>query len=308
MIRKINISEKDKKSILEHSCPKDPSLQEENFSSVVVNKPWGYEYLMFQNKEISIWMLYIKRGFSTSNHCHPNKKTSLLLLSGEAQCSTLNEKFNLKEKDGLIFDKGVFHKTEAMSENGIFVLETETPSDKTDLFRLEDNYKRVMKTYTDKKNVTNKIYNYHYLFLEDKNNSTNRFGKHKFLVRTFDNEQLLLKEVNSLEADSIIILDGEIEINGEIFSRADLILIEDLKKCKILSPVRILLIFQIKNLIKLSDFVISFLEKEGIKDVFLVSGGNLMHLLESVRVNKNMHYLCNHHEQASAMAADLIQK
>ena len=45
-------------------------------------------------------------------------------------------------------------------------MEIETPSDKTDLFRLQDKYKRVMKAYTDKKNITNKIYNYHYIFLE----------------------------------------------------------------------------------------------------------------------------------------------
>ena len=94
---------------------------------------------MFQNKEISMWMLYIKKGYSTSMHCHPNKKTSLLLLSGEAICTTLNNKFELVQQDALIFDKGVFHQTESLSENGIFVLETETPSDKIDLFRLKDN-------------------------------------------------------------------------------------------------------------------------------------------------------------------------
>jgi len=83
-----------------------------DFHGLVVNKPWGYEYLMFQNPNISIWMLYIKKGYSTSMHCHPKKKTSLLLILGQAVCSTLKENFPLKEKEGLILEKGVFHTTE----------------------------------------------------------------------------------------------------------------------------------------------------------------------------------------------------
>ena len=31
-----------------------------------------------------------------------------------------------------------------------------------------------------------------------------------------------------------------------------------------------------------------------------------MHLLDSVGKNKNINYFCNHHEQASAICADLI--
>jgi len=57
-------------------------------------------------------------------------------------------------------------------------------------------------------------------------------------------------------------------------------------------------------MIKLSDYVIEFLVKKGIKDIFLVSGGGIMHLLDSVGNNKDMNYFCNHHEQASAICAE----
>jgi len=308
MIKKFKISEIDKKSILSHECPKDLSLSEVDFSGVVVNKPWGYEYLMFQTPEVSIWMLYIKKGFQTSMHCHPNKKTSLLLILGEAVCSTLNEQINLKEKNGLILDKGVFHKTEAISENGIFVMEIETPTNKTDLFRLKDKYKRELKAYTNKKNITDKTYNYHYLFLENKLNSTNIFGKYKFFIRSFDNNELFLQETEKIKADIGVLLKGEIQSNDKTFSQGDLVDFDNLEQCEIKSPIKLLLIHERKNLIKLSDYVISFLTKKGINNVFLVPGGNLMYLLESVRINKDMNYLCNHHEQACAMAAEGYSK
>jgi len=304
MVKRVRISEEDKESVLSHECPKDLSLNSFDFSKLVVNKPWGYEYLMFQNKKVAIWMLYIKKGYSTSMHCHPNKKTSLFLVLGGAVSSTLNESFNLKEKEGLIYDQGVFHTTEAVSENGAFVMEIETPPDKADLFRLKDKYKRVMKAYTEKKNITNKIYNYHYLFLKDEKDSIDIFGKYNFLIRRFDDGDSFLKNVQSLEADMGVLLSGNFESGGEIYTQGDLVEIKKLKEGKVNSPIRLLLIQERKNLVRLSDYVISFLEKKGIKNVFLVSGGNLMYLLESIRTNENMNYLCNHHEQASAMAAE----
>lgn len=55
---------------------------------------------------------------------------------------------------------------------------------------------------------------------------------------------------------------------------------------------------------KLSDYVVSFVEKLGVKDVFMVSGGGCMHLVDSIGRNKNIRYICNHHEQASAIAVE----
>lgn len=54
----------------------------------------------------------------------------------------------------------------------------------------------------------------------------------------------------------------------------------------------------------LSDYVIDFLVKKGIKDIFLVSGGGIMYLLDSVGRNKKIKYIANYHEQASATAAE----
>ena len=54
----------------------------------------------------------------------------------------------------------------------------------------------------------------------------------------------------------------------------------------------------------LSDFVIDFLVKNGLKDIFLVSGGGIMYLLDSIARNKKINYISNYHEQASAISAE----
>lgn len=57
-------------------------------------------------------------------------------------------------------------------------------------------------------------------------------------------------------------------------------------------------------MIKLSDYVIQFFVDRGITDAFLISGGGIMHLLDSVGRNAGMRYYCNYHEQACAVSAE----
>ena len=57
-------------------------------------------------------------------------------------------------------------------------------------------------------------------------------------------------------------------------------------------------------MVKLSDYVVRFLENKGIKDIFLLSGGGMMHLLDSVGKSKHIKYHCNMHEQASSICAE----
>ncbi|MFC1767477.1 thiamine pyrophosphate-binding protein [Candidatus Margulisiibacteriota bacterium] len=59
---------------------------------------------------------------------------------------------------------------------------------------------------------------------------------------------------------------------------------------------------------KLSDFVVDFLAKEGIKHVFGVTGGAVVHLFDSVDRNPEMMPVFNHHEQASALASESYAK
>lgn len=54
----------------------------------------------------------------------------------------------------------------------------------------------------------------------------------------------------------------------------------------------------------ISDYVIQFLVDNDICDVFLVSGGGMMYLLDSVGRNPDLRYYCNYHEQACVAAAE----
>ncbi len=55
---------------------------------------------------------------------------------------------------------------------------------------------------------------------------------------------------------------------------------------------------------KLSDYIVERLAEWGVRHIFLVTGGGAMHLNDSIGKESRIHYVCNHHEQASAMAAE----
>src|SRR4051812_24120256 len=55
---------------------------------------------------------------------------------------------------------------------------------------------------------------------------------------------------------------------------------------------------------KLSDYIFYFFQEKGIDTVFLVTGGGAMHLNDSVGRAQGLKFVCNHHEQACAMAAE----
>ncbi len=117
---------------------------------VLVEKPWGYEYLLFANEEVGLWYLHLKQGAKTSLHCHPRKKTGLVLLEGNAEIHFLNDSHALTALSRTIIRPGLFHSTHSLSEGGIFLLEVETPRDKENLVRLEDSYGREDKPYEGK--------------------------------------------------------------------------------------------------------------------------------------------------------------
>lgn len=58
-------------------------------------------------------------------------------------------------------------------------------------------------------------------------------------------------------------------------------------------------------MIKVSDYIAKRLaEVYGVRHVFLISGGGAMHLNDAFGNQENLEYICNHHEQASAIAAE----
>ena len=65
-----------------------------SYDKTIVKKPWGYEYLVYENDKVGLWFLHITKDQQTSMHCHPNKTTGLILLDGEAEVSFLSDSYS----------------------------------------------------------------------------------------------------------------------------------------------------------------------------------------------------------------------
>lgn len=57
---------------------------------------------------------------------------------------------------------------------------------------------------------------------------------------------------------------------------------------------------------RVADYIAQFIaeHEQTAKTVFMVSGGGNMHLIDALGKNERLKYVCNHHEQACAMAAE----
>jgi acetolactate synthase I/II/III large subunit len=55
---------------------------------------------------------------------------------------------------------------------------------------------------------------------------------------------------------------------------------------------------------KLSDYVMDYLALQGTDAIFTVTGGGIMHLVDSLGRSESIRYICNYHEQACAIAAE----
>ena len=125
------------------------------YDNRVVYKPWGYEYTIYRNSNhLCVTLLRINYNKSTSLHCHPKKKTGFILISGRALIQlglwkSSSELYSAPSK--LMIRTGLFHSTKAVSKNGVFALEFETPVNKNDLIRYKDHYGRQSKPYVGKK-------------------------------------------------------------------------------------------------------------------------------------------------------------
>ena len=55
---------------------------------------------------------------------------------------------------------------------------------------------------------------------------------------------------------------------------------------------------------RLADYVFEKLADHGVRHVMMVSGGGAMFLNDALGKQARIKYICNHHEQACAMAAE----
>jgi len=108
----------------------------------IVRKPWGREYCAYRNAQVAIWVLEIEKGKATSFHAHPHKSTAFVVLRGSITKHLLRgAPIVLNPLDKINVFRGRFHRQRALTD-GVVLLEIESPDDKRDIVRLEDDYGR----------------------------------------------------------------------------------------------------------------------------------------------------------------------
>ena len=301
------ISKKDLKLSSSKKRKKNDSDQKD-YSKVVVRKPWGYEYLTYQSKDVAVWILHLKKGHQTSMHCHPRKKTSLIVLDGSVNCKSIDEIHKRYSGQGIMIEKNVFHQTFNNSKKDSILMEVETPNDKNDLLRLKDKYGREKLGYEkiDKHSVN--VNNYNYITLESQNvyfNKTKKYGKSSISFIEIKKLNKLVKILKENSSSLFTILQGEIRTNntkyeiGDTFGGIDLINIKVIKFKYCL----ILLTKKIDQKIRGSDLVLNILDNKNINSLYCVPGDANLHLMDSMGRKENFNYYVFNDENSASIAA-----
>ena len=232
MIYKVSETKLDSLNLSRHQ-QQEVSLDECNYQGVIVKKPWGYEYLFFQNEFVGVWLLFIREGQSTSMHSHPNKKSSLIVLSGEIVAYTLGMLFKLKSLDGLLIDKSVFHCSKAGSDSSAVIMEVESPPVKRDIVRLKDIYGRAGRGYEGSESMTSDLDGYNYHCIDDlafKTHTTLNVVDKKVTLSKISDRDALVSHINSNLGSVVVLLAGIIrdDKGNEILGVGDAVSVDEI--------------------------------------------------------------------------------
>lgn len=142
-----------------------------DYKNKVCVKPWGHEFLIFQNESIGIWFLRITGGNRTSVHCHYNKDTAILVLRGSMRLELVDGcVMAVNEMDTVYVPHYKFHSIGSFSPE-TFIVEIEVYnkntnfSDKNDLLRITDIYKRRDNKYETSIDLSDETDKYGYFYL-----------------------------------------------------------------------------------------------------------------------------------------------
>jgi choline kinase/mannose-6-phosphate isomerase-like protein (cupin superfamily) len=128
-----------------------------NYKNKLIKKPWGGEFVVFETKDIALLCLHMHLNSSTSLHCHEKKDTSFIIAQGNVCVHTLGSSFYLVTGDTCFIPRGVFHRIESLATDTI-VLEFEIKNpNRSDLYRLSDNYNRENLGYEGIENMISDI-------------------------------------------------------------------------------------------------------------------------------------------------------
>lgn len=124
----------------------------------LIEKPWGFEYRVYCDSVFDVWKLHISPQKKTSMHCHIQKDTVLICLSGSGITKFLDgNEINISIGQVLYIERGVFHQTISTGNDYLELIEIENPRNKFDLLRLSDDYGRANQSY-EKNNINHVLF------------------------------------------------------------------------------------------------------------------------------------------------------
>ncbi|MFH0929860.1 MAG: cupin domain-containing protein [Candidatus Moraniibacteriota bacterium] len=135
-------SRKDTSTTKKFRVKKSKKAEDVDFTKSAVTKPWGFEYLCFENEHLDIWEFHLNPPESTSFHCHPGKDALKILLEGQVELKTMDRIETLFPGDIRLIKGGVLHQTTNNGKDVARVLEIESPPNKKRLIRISDAYGR----------------------------------------------------------------------------------------------------------------------------------------------------------------------
>lgn len=201
-----------------------------DYRNIVVNKPWGYEYLWFQNEKVAIWFLRVTKGQATSLHCHVKKRTSLIVLDGQVLCTTIDDKYQLKTLEAVVLEPCVFHSSMATSDEGAFIMEIETPPMKGDLVRMHDTYGRQNSGYEKTNEYSKDFHLYDFFPLEEKDYNSWKFRNVEIAltnVKPIANENIVMIvpicDTIKMKSKNIIDTGEAISYSNQTLSQEDIL-------------------------------------------------------------------------------------
>jgi len=80
-----------------------------HYYNAIVKKPWGYEYLAFENEHVAIWILHIIRKRKTSMHCHPRKRLAYSCCQELPRFTISMEASSYRHWMAWYIEKGTYH-------------------------------------------------------------------------------------------------------------------------------------------------------------------------------------------------------
>ena len=101
------------------------------------DKPWGYEKVLIYTEKYLTKELFIKEGYQTSFHYHPNKDETMYIVSGKGYIEFEDSKEYFGAKDTVRIEPNTPHTIVAI-ENTV-LHEVSTP-DLDDTVRIKDYY------------------------------------------------------------------------------------------------------------------------------------------------------------------------